>query len=65
MTGPDAIIVREEVAAGPTRRIVYHPLTSGGYERSEQLWRLAADGWHTMGTEIVTSLSIDCPRGRR
>jgi len=65
MSGPAAIILRERVAEGPTRRIVWHPLTSGGYERSEQLWRLAKEGWHTTGTEIVDALAIDCPRGQR
>jgi len=63
MTGPQAIILRESVAEGPTRRIVWHPLTSGGYERREQWWRLAIADWHTTGTEVVESLAIDCPRG--
>jgi hypothetical protein len=62
---PDAIIVRERVADGPTRRLVYHPLTTGGYERREQWWRLAKAGWHTRGTEIVEALCIDAPEGRR
>lgn len=65
MTAPDAVILRERVADGPTRRLVYHPLTSGGYERQEQLWRLAIADWHTRGTEIVKSLAIDCPGGER
>jgi len=64
MPGPTAIILREQVAEGPTRRVVYHPLTSGGYERKEQLWRQAIEGWHTTGTEIVESLAIDAPEGR-
>ena len=63
--GPDAIIIRERVADGPTRRIVYHPLTTGGYERREQLWRLSIEGWHTTGTEIVEELAIDAPEGER
>ena len=50
MTAPDAIVIREEVTAGPTRRYVYHPLAAGGYERKTQLWRQATDGWHTTGT---------------
>jgi len=58
---PDAIIVRERVAEGPTRRYVYRPLTSGGYERREQWWRLAIEGWHTRGTEVIETLAIDCP----
>lgn len=65
MTGPDAVILREQVAEGPTRRIVYHPLAAGGYERREQLWRAAVEGWHTTGTEVVAELAIDCPEGRR
>ena len=65
MTGPDAIILRERVADGPTRRIVWHPLTAGGYERREQLWRLSIEGWHTRGTEVVESVRINCPEGRR
>jgi len=65
MTAPQAIILRESVAEGPTRRIVWHPLTSGGYERREQLWRLAKEGWHTRGTEVVETLAIDCPGGER
>ena len=63
--GPDAIIIREDVRDGPTRRIVYHPLTTGGYERREQLWRLSIEGWHTTGTEIVEELAIDAPEGER
>ena len=63
--GPEAIIIRERVADGPTRRYVYHPLTTGGYERREQLWRLSIEGWHTIGTEIVTELAIDAPEGER
>ena len=65
MTGPDAIILREQVRAGPTRRLVYHPLAAGGYERKEQLWRLAIEGWHTTGTEIVEEIVINRPEGRR
>jgi hypothetical protein len=59
MTAPNAIIVRERVAEGPTRRYVYHRLATGGYERKEQLWRQSIDGWHTSGTEIVTALCVD------
>jgi len=59
MTAPNAIILRESVAEGPTRRIVWHRLETGGYERREQLWRAAIDGWHTAGTEIVTALTVD------
>jgi len=62
--GPDAIIIREDVRDGPTRRVVYHPLTTGGYERREQLWRLAKEGWHTTGTEVVEELAIDAPGER-
>jgi len=58
VTHPNAIILRERVAQGPTRRVVYHPLATGGYERKEQLWRAAKDGWHTAGTEVVESLTI-------
>lgn len=65
MTGPQAIIIRERIADGPTRRLVYHPLTTGGYERSEQLWRQSIDGWHTRGTEIVECVRIDRPEGER
>jgi hypothetical protein len=42
---------------------VWHRLETGGYERREQLWRAAIDGWHTTGTEIVTALAIDRPEG--
>jgi len=59
MTAPDAIIVRESVAEGPTRRYVYHRLHTGAYERKTQLWRQAIDGWHTTGTEIVEAITID------
>ena len=65
MTGPDAIILREQVRAGPTRRLVYHPLAAGGYERKAQWWRLAIEGWHTRGTEIVEDVVINRPEGRR
>jgi hypothetical protein len=59
VTHPDAIIIRERVPEGPTRRYVYHALETGAYERKTQLWRAAIDGWHTTGTEIVTALTID------
>jgi hypothetical protein len=59
MTHPDAIVIRERRPRGPTRRLVYHALSTGGYERQTQLWREAADGWHTAGTEIVTALTVD------
>jgi len=61
VTHPDAIIVRESVVEGPTRRYVYHRLHTGAYERKTQLWREAADGWHTAGTEIVAAVAIDRP----
>jgi hypothetical protein len=64
MVAPDAIIIREEVTAGPTRRYVYHALAAGGYERQTQLWREAADGWHTTGTEVIECLAIDGVEGR-
>ena len=64
VTHPNAIILREQVAEGPTRRLVYHRLETGGYERREQLWRAAIDGWHTTGTEVVTDVAIDRPEGR-
>jgi len=58
MTHPDAIIVRERRPRGPTRRLVYHALETGGYERQTQLWRQSIEGWHTAGTEIVTALTV-------
>jgi hypothetical protein len=61
MTHPDAIIVRERRPRGPTRRLVYHRLSTGAYERKTQLWRASIEGWHTAGTEIVETLAIDCP----
>jgi len=62
MTAPNAIVVREEpLADGPTRRIVYHKRTDGRYERKDQLWRLAIEGWHTTGTEVIDELRIDIP----
>lgn len=59
MTAPESIILRESVSEGPTRRIVYRPLEAGGYEKCEQLWRLAIGDWHTVGTEHIESLAID------
>ena len=59
MTGPDAIVVTERRDAAPTRRVVYEPRAAGGYERREQVWRLATEGWHTTGTEIVAAVVID------
>jgi len=59
VTHPDAIIVRERRPRGPTRRLVYHALATGGYERQTQLWRQSIEGWHTAGTEIVTALCVD------
>jgi len=58
VTHPDAIIVRERRCEAPTRRLVYHALETGGYERQTQLWREAVDGWHTAGTEVVTALTV-------
>jgi len=59
MTHPDAIIVRERRPRGPTRRYVYHRLSTGAYERKTQLWRASIEGWHTAGTEVVTALCVD------
>lgn len=59
MTGPDALIVTERRREAPTRRLVYQPRDPGGYERREQLWRLATEGWHTAGTAIVADVVID------
>jgi len=59
MTHPNAIIVRESVAEGPTRRYVYHRLHTGAYERKTQLWRASVEGWHTTGTEVVEAITID------
>ena len=59
MTHPDAIVIRERRPRGPTRRLVYHALSTGGYERQTQLWRASIEGWHTAGTEIVTALCVD------
>ena len=56
---PEAVAVRERVVDGPTRRIVYEPRSDGRYERREQLWRQALDGWHTTGTEIVDTVAIE------
>jgi len=56
---PEAVILRERVLDGPTRRIVYEPRSDGRYERREQLWRQALDGWHTTGTEIVETLAVE------
>jgi len=64
VTHPDAIIVRERRPCGPTRRLVYHALATGGYERQTQLWRQSIDGWHTAGTEVVECVAIDRPEGR-
>jgi len=59
VTHPDAIVIRERRPRGPTRRYVYHRLHTGAYERKEQLWRAAIDGWHTAGTEVVECVAID------
>ena len=56
---PEAVVVRERVVDGPTRRFVYEPRSDGRYERREQLWRQALDGWHTTGTEIVDTVAIE------
>ena len=56
---PEAVVVRERVVDGPTRRIVFEPRSDGRYERREQLWRQALDGWHTTGTEIVDTVAIE------
>jgi len=61
VTHPDAIVIRERVAEGPTRRLVYHRLSTGAYERKTQLWRASIGGWHTAGTEVVECVAIDRP----
>ena len=59
MTHPDAIVIRERHPEGPTRRLVYHRLATGAYERKEQLWRQSIEGWHTAGTEVIEALCVD------
>jgi len=59
VTHPDALVIRESVAEGPTRRYVYHRLHTGAYERKTQLWRASVEGWHTTGTEVVECVAID------
>jgi len=59
VTHPDAIVIRERVPEGPTRRLVYEPRDAGGYLRREQLWRESIAGLHTTGTEIIECLTID------
>jgi len=59
MTAPDALVIRESVAEGPTRRYVYHRLHTGAYERKTQLWRQSIEGWHTAGTEVIEAVAID------
>jgi len=62
MTNPNAIVIREDpLADSPTRRTVYHKRTDGRYEAKQQVWRLAKDGWHTIGTEVIDELRIDVP----
>ena len=62
MTHPDAVTIRvEPLGDGPTRRTVYHPRSDGRFDREEQLWRAAVDGWHTTGTETIEELHIDAP----
>ena len=56
---PEAIVVRERVAGGPTRRVVFEPRSDGRYDRREQLWREAIAGWHTTGSEVVETLAIE------
>ena len=56
---PEAIVVRERVTDGPTRRIVFEPRSDGRYDRREQLWREAIAGWHTTGSEVVETLAIE------
>ena len=56
---PEAVIVRERVTGGPTRRIVFEPRSDGRYDRREQLWREAIAGWHTTGSEVVETLAIE------
>ena len=57
--GPEAIVVTERRHEAPTRRVVYEPRAAGGYTRRVELWRLALDGWHTRGTEVVADVVID------
>ena len=57
--GPNAVVVTERRHDAPTRRVVYERRDAVGYERREQLYRLAIAGWHTTGTEIVADVVID------
>jgi len=62
MTGPNAIVIREQpLADAPTRRTVYHKRSDGRYEAKQQVWHLAIEGWHTTGTEVIDKLRIDIP----
>lgn len=53
MPAREAVIVTERREDAPTRRIVYEPRECGGYVRYEELYRLAKEGWHTVGSEYV------------
>jgi hypothetical protein len=57
--GPEAVVVTERRRERPTRRVVYAPRDPGGFERREQLWRAAKNGWHTTGSEVVADVVID------
>ena len=56
---PDTFVVRFEPDTGAARRVVYHPRSDGGFTREEQVWRLAADGWHTVGSEPVAVVETE------
>jgi len=60
---PESIVIREERPDGPTRRRVYEP-AAVGYVVTIELWRLAAEGWHTTGTEQLETVAIDRPEER-
>lgn len=56
------IIITHQPADAPARRVIYEPVTAGGYNRIEQVRSgINGKGWRTLGGERVESVRIETP----
>jgi len=62
--GPNALVVREQREAAPSRRTVYHARRVG-YEAERQLWRAATGGWWTTETDLLADVTVSMPEAKR
>jgi hypothetical protein len=58
----DAIVISWSPSGRADRRIVFEPLSSGGYTRVEQARSApSGEGWWTVGSERVDSVAVETP----